>query len=87
MGQPHVAIKKYFRKLRDPRVLLRTRHLLLDIVAITICATIGGCNDWQQVETFARARHDWLKKFLRLPNGIPSHDTFEALPKNARLGA
>jgi predicted transposase YbfD/YdcC len=77
MGQPHVAIKKYFRKLRDPRVLLRTRHLLLDIVAIAICATIGGCNDWQQVETFARARHDWLKKFLRLPNGIPAHDTFE----------
>jgi len=48
MGQPHVAIKKYFRKLRDPRVLLRTRHLLLDIVAITICATIGGCNDWEE---------------------------------------
>jgi predicted transposase YbfD/YdcC len=77
MAQPHVAIKKYFRKLRDPRIRRRKRHLLLDIVVITICATICGCNDWQQIETFARARQEWLKKFLGLPNGIPSHDTFE----------
>jgi predicted transposase YbfD/YdcC len=77
MAQPRVAIKKYFRKLCDPRVRRRRRHSLLDIIAITICATIGGCDDWQQVETFARARHEWLKTFLRLPAGIPSHDTFE----------
>src|SRR6266853_240904 len=77
MAQPRVAIRQYFRKLCDPRVRRRSRHLLLDIVAITICATIGGCDDWQQVETFARARHEWLKTFLRLPAGIPSHDTCE----------
>jgi len=51
--------------------------LLLDIVVITICGVICGCDDWQQIETFARARRDWLKKFLRLPHGIPSHDTLE----------
>lgn len=77
MSQPNLTIKKYFRKLKDPRVRRRQRHLLVDIVIITICAVICGCNDWQQVETFARARHDWFKKFLRLPNGIPAHDTFE----------
>ena len=77
MGHFPAAVKKFFRKLRDPRVPRRKRHLLLDIVVITICATICGCNDWQQIETFARARHDWLKTFLRLPAGIPSHDTFE----------
>jgi predicted transposase YbfD/YdcC len=77
MAQPLVAVKKYFRKLRDPRVRRHKRHLLLDIVVITICATICGCNDWQQVETFARARQAWLQRFLRLPHGIPSHDTFE----------
>jgi predicted transposase YbfD/YdcC len=77
MAQPLGTVKKYFRKLRDPRVQGRKRHLLLDIVVITICATICGCNDWQQVETFARARRGWLQKFLRLPHGIPSHDTFE----------
>ena len=77
MVQPHVAIKTYFRKLRDPRVRRRKRHLLLDIVVIVVCAVISGCDDWQQIETFGRARHDWFKTFLRLPYGIPSHDTFE----------
>jgi predicted transposase YbfD/YdcC len=77
MSQPQSLIKKYFRPLRDPRIRGRKRHLLLDIVVIAICATIAGCNDWQEMEAFARARHDWLKKFLRLPGGIPSHDTLE----------
>jgi len=77
MSQSHCTIKRYFRNLRDPRVRGRKKHLLLDIVVIAICATISGCNDWQQTQTFARGREDWLKKFLRLPEGIPSHDTFE----------
>jgi predicted transposase YbfD/YdcC len=77
MVQPHLAIRRYFRRLRDPRVQRRKRHLLLDIVVIALCAVISGCDDWQQIETFGRARHDWLKTFLRLPHGIPSHDTFE----------
>jgi hypothetical protein len=72
-----VAAKKYFRKLRDPRVQGRKRRPLLDIVAITICATVCGRNDWQQVETFARARQGWLRKLLRLSHGVPSHDNFE----------
>jgi predicted transposase YbfD/YdcC len=77
MSQRPLTIKTYFRKLRDPRRKRRNWHLLLDIVVITVCAVICGCDDWQQIETFARSRHDWLKKFLRLPRGIPSHDTFE----------
>jgi predicted transposase YbfD/YdcC len=77
MSQPHLTIKKYFRKLEDPRLNRRKRHLLLDIIVVAICGVISGCNDWQQIETFGRSRHDWLKRFLRLPNGIPSHDTFE----------
>jgi predicted transposase YbfD/YdcC len=77
MAHAQLAVKHYFRTLKDPRLNRRKRHLLLDIVVITLCAVIAGCNDWQQVVTFARARHDWLKKFLHLPNGIPSHDTLE----------
>jgi len=77
MTAPHVAIKTHFRKLKDPRRTNRNRHLLLDIITITLCAVICGCNDWQQVETFGKGRIDWLKSFLKLPNGIPSHDTFE----------
>ncbi len=70
-------VKTYFRKLKDPRINRRKLHLLIDIIVIAICGVISGCDDWQQIETFARARRDWLKKFLRLPNGIPSHDTIE----------
>ncbi len=77
MAHSHLAIKKYFRKLKDPRINRRKKHLLLDMIAITICAVICGCNDWQQIATFGRRRHDWLKRFLHLPNGIPAHDTFE----------
>ena len=51
--------------------------MLLDIVVIAICGVICGCDDWQQIETFGRSRREWLQKFLRLPHGIPSHDTFE----------
>jgi predicted transposase YbfD/YdcC len=77
MAQPHFTIKKHFRRLKDPRRAHRRRHLLMDIIVIAICAVLCNCNDWQQVATFGRERHDWLKRFLELPNGIPSHDTFE----------
>jgi predicted transposase YbfD/YdcC len=77
MSRPTLAVPKYFRSLKDPRVVGRRKHLLSDLIVITICGVICGCNDWQQIATFAHSRYDWLKKFLRLPNGVPSHDTFE----------
>ena len=77
MFRSALAIAKHFHSLPDPRVAGRRKHLLTDIVVMTICGVISGCNDWQQIATFARARHEWLKQYLRLPNGVPSHDTFE----------
>src|SRR4051812_17413395 len=71
------SIKKYFRKLKDPRVVGRSRHLLIDIIVIAICAVIADCDDWKEIALFARMRADWFSRFLRLPEGIPSHDTFE----------
>ena len=65
MALPHLSIKKHFRKLRDPRCVGRNNHLLLDIITITLCAAICGCNDWQQVVTFGKSRQDWLKDFTR----------------------
>jgi predicted transposase YbfD/YdcC len=73
----HLAIAPYFRKLKDPRRRHRRLHLLQDIIVIALCAVIAGAQDWQEIELFGRKRHDWLKGFLRLPHGIPSHDTFE----------
>ena len=72
-----LSILHHFRKLKDPRRVHRRLHLLNDIVVIAICATIAGAQDWQEIVTFGHKRLDWLKRFLKLPHGIPSHDTFE----------
>jgi predicted transposase YbfD/YdcC len=74
---PDLSIPNFFRKLKDPRRTHRRLHLLQEIIVIALCAVIAGAQDWQEIETFGRKRRDWLKRFLKLPNGIPSHDTFE----------
>jgi len=75
---PRVAsLKRHFRSLPDPRVVGRTRHLLFDIVVMAICAVIGNCDDWPDIALFAQKRQAWFKRFLKLPGGIPAHDTFE----------
>ncbi len=79
MAAPCFSILCCFSSLKDPRINRRKRHQLLDIVAIALCAVIAGANNWQQIEQFAHTRRDWLKTFLSLPNGIPSHDTLERL--------
>jgi predicted transposase YbfD/YdcC len=76
---PSFALKRHFRKLKDPRRAHRRLHLLLDVVVIAICAVLCGANTWPEVVTWAQRRHSWLSRFLALPNGIPSHDTFERL--------
>lgn len=69
-------LARHFADLPDPRIDRTRLHSLLDIVAITLCATIAGADSWPEVERFGRAKRDWLGRFLALPNGIPSHDTF-----------
>jgi predicted transposase YbfD/YdcC len=77
MVEPSLSIVRFFRPLRDPRRQHRRKHLLIDIIVVALCAVLCGANDWQQIATFARRRRAWLETFLALPNGIPSHDTFE----------
>jgi len=72
-----LPLVRHFRKLKDPRLDRRKLHSLEAILVIAICAVIAGANDFQQVALFGQKRKDWLKRFLELPNGIPSHDTFE----------
>lgn len=72
-----LSIRKHFAGLRDPRVNRRRRHLLSDILVIAICAVVAGANNFPQVEAFGKRRRLWLARFLALPNGVPSHDTFE----------
>ncbi len=66
-----------FAKVKDPRVVGRCDHLLMDILSITILAVLCGADDWPEVEEFGKRRESWLKEFLELPSGIPSHDTFQ----------
>lgn len=66
----------YFESLPDPRRETRNKlHKLQDIVMITLCAVLGGFEDWVSIEDFGYANEEWLRGFLELPNGIPSHDT------------
>jgi predicted transposase YbfD/YdcC len=77
MPSSRLSIPRHFTTLKDPRRSNRRLHRLLDIIVITICAVICGAKTWPEVATFGQRRRRWLKRFLRLPNGIPSHDTFE----------
>jgi predicted transposase YbfD/YdcC len=76
MPDQELSLAHHFAALTDPRVDRTRLHELLDIVAIAICAVIAGAEAWDDLEEFGTAKHDWLKTFLALPNGIPSHDTF-----------
>ncbi len=69
-------ITDHFADLRDPRVARTTRHALLDLVAIAVCGVICGADSWVEIEAFGSAKLAWLRSFLALPGGIPSHDTF-----------
>jgi predicted transposase YbfD/YdcC len=73
---PTASLLEHFQHLDDPRVSPATRHQLLDIVAIALCAVICGADSWVEVEAFGNAKRSWLERFLALPHGIPSHDTF-----------
>jgi predicted transposase YbfD/YdcC len=67
----------HFLELEDPRLSNHNlRHNLTDILVITILGTICGADTWTEINEFAVAKHEWLRTFLTLPNGIPSHDTF-----------
>ena len=75
MEQHDFSISNYFSNIEDPRKY-NIQHKLIDIITITICALICGAQNWGDVEQYGKSKYQWLKQFLALPNGIPSHDTF-----------
>lgn len=72
---PSASLLEHFKTLEDPRVEHLLEHQLLDIIGLTICAVIGGADTWVDIEQYGQSKQDWLNTFLRLSNGIPSHDT------------
>ena len=77
MPRPSPAsILTYFRDLPDPRRETRNKkHRLIDILVLALCGTIAGCQSAVEIAAYGRAKREWLKTFLQLPHGIPSHDT------------
>ena len=65
-----------FAGLADPRQTSRCDHRLVDILAIAVCAVVACAESWEDIELYGRSKQAWLKTFLDLPNGIPSHGTF-----------
>jgi predicted transposase YbfD/YdcC len=61
----------------DPRRQCKNlRHRLVDVLLIGFCGVLCGCDDFVEIEEFGRSKEDFFRRFLELPNGIPSHDTF-----------
>lgn len=76
MPPPTTSLWDYFAEMPDPRRSQGRRHKLIDILTIALCAIVCGANDLVEIEEFGETREAWLRQFLELPHGIPSHDTF-----------
>jgi len=74
--QPVANLVKHFVGITDPRTGNAKVHIFLEILIIAILAVICGADGWSDVELFGKNKKAWLKTFLELPKGIPSHDTF-----------
>lgn len=76
MNGKTLSIGECFADVTDPRMEKKTKHSLMNMITIVICSVISGADSWVEIAAYGKAKYDWLKTFLELPNGIPSHDTF-----------
>lgn len=74
--EPFATLEECFGDMPDPRVVGRCDHKLVEIILVAVCAVVCGAESWSEVEEFGVTKQDWLKQYLELPAGIPSHDTF-----------
>lgn len=73
-----LALTTVFADLPDPRVETTNElHKLIDILVIATCAVIAGADGWEDIAEYGDSKEDFFRRFLELPNGVPSHDTFE----------
>lgn len=70
------SIERHFASLPDPREASGQRHSLMDILTVAICGVLCSSDSWAEIEEFGLAHEPWLRTFLDLTYGIPSHDTF-----------
>ena len=70
------SLVQHFSVVEDPRCQGKIDHRLIDILVIAVCAVIACAESWDDIALYGRSKLAWLRTFLDLPNGIPSHDTF-----------
>ena len=76
MYEPSIAVfTEHLSEVKDPRSDNK-RHLFLDIIVTAICAVICGADTWADIELLGNSNEDWFRQFLKLPHGIPTHDTY-----------
>ena len=66
---------EHLRIVADPRTGRNSRHRLIDIIVLAVLGVTAGNDTWEEIEDYAEDHQDWLRKFIELPSGIPSHDT------------
>jgi predicted transposase YbfD/YdcC len=91
MEEEKTGFTKYFSNIDDPRIERNKQHLLEDILVLTVLAVICGAESWESIEHYGNSKTEFLKTFLQLPNGIPSHDTIQRIferidPEQFRTG-
>src|SRR4051794_1523431 len=67
------ALVTEFEAVEDPRDPCKVEHRLVDILVIAVCAVIGAAESFEDMADYGRCEHEWLKRFLALPNGRPGH--------------
>ena len=78
-GVAKTTLMVHLSRLEDPRTGQNTRHKFIEVLFIAVCAVISGCECWTEIEDYGQAKEQWLRGFLDLEGGIPSHDTFRRL--------
>ncbi len=81
MSPAAAPVVRHFSELIDPRRLEhnKKRHNLVDVIVIAICSALCGIDDFEHMELWAKSKEEWLRQFLELPNGVPSHDTINRI--------
>jgi len=75
-SEDNTGLISIFSRIEDPRIDRQRLHKLIDIIVIAICGVISGADTWVDIAHYGKEKKAFLEKFLELPNGIPSHDTF-----------
>lgn len=70
----NASLLEHVSRLTDPRIERHKRHALIDIVVLTICAVVSGAEGWEDIAAFGHEKLRWLRRFIALKNGVPSHD-------------